>query len=181
MKARLNIYTFVLLLLCITESTIGQECNYDSTDLNISLNGWDIDRTDYTHERFIEVAGLGHNSQLDYSGEKDTEEFGYPWYYYKLGNSFIHFSGILDNSGNFNGQKRIFLFKIKSRDVCLNVNGIKIGDTLSKLNQTFNDSNFCNITYEGQQAKMLRYEHFTLYFVISSDNVIKEIGLNKPL
>ena len=64
LKTKLNIYTFILILFSFADLAIGQECNYDSTDLNISLNGWDLDRTDYTHQKFIEVAGLEQNSQL---------------------------------------------------------------------------------------------------------------------
>ncbi|NEV94865.1 hypothetical protein G3567_11995 [Psychroflexus sp. YR1-1] len=180
-KTKLNIYAFILLLLCTTESAFGQECNYDSTDINVTLNGWDIDRTDYTHERFIEVAGLEQNSQLDYGGEKDTEEFGYPWYYYYLGNNYIHFAGITEDF-NYNGLKRINSFVIKERGV-FHVNGIQVGDTESALKQAFSEVSFCTKSISSRKkALFFRYEYFTLGFVISTyDHTILEIELYAPI
>jgi hypothetical protein len=39
-------------------------CSYTESEITIKLNGWDINRTDYAHEKFIEVTRLNHNSQL---------------------------------------------------------------------------------------------------------------------
>lgn len=181
MKTKFNLYIFILILFSFADLAIGQECNYDSTDLNITLNGWDLDRTDYTHERFIVVAGLKHDSQLDYSGEKDTQEFGYPWYYYYSGNNYIHFAGVMDSQGDYNGLKRISSFVIKERGV-FNVNGIQVGDTKSDLRQAFSGVNFCSeMNSLGQEEMYFWYEYFALSIFISPDNTIVEIKLSRPI
>jgi hypothetical protein len=85
MKIILKTSTFLILLFFSINNLTGQSaCSYTESEITIKLNGWDINRTDYTHERFIEVTDINNNSELNYSGEKDTEEFGYPWYYYGI-------------------------------------------------------------------------------------------------
>lgn len=140
-----------------------------------------FDRTDYTHEKFIEVAGLENSNELDYSGEKDKEEFGCPWYYYYLGNNYIHFAGVTKNF-NYNGLKRINSFVIKEKGV-FNVNGIQVVDTESDLKHAFSEVNFCTKSISSRKkALFFRYEYFTLGFVISTyDNTILEIELYAPI
>jgi len=187
MKTKLN-NIYIIILFFSTSVTLGQEnCSFDTSDLTIELNGWDIDRTDYTHENFLNCTGLQNksqfdNPQLDYSGEKDTAEFGYPWYYYYSGTNFIHFAGVVESSGNYNGLKRINNFVIRERGV-FNLNGIQVGDSLADLEQEFSGVNFCTKTIDSsKKALFIRYEYFTLGFLISSaDDTIQEIELYSPI
>ncbi|MBZ9652194.1 hypothetical protein [Psychroflexus montanilacus] len=181
MKTIFKIITFLTLLFFSISNLLGQSaCSYTESEITIELNGWDISRTDYTHEKFIEVTGLDNNSQLTYSGEKDTEEFGYPWYYYGLGESYFNFAGVMDNQGDYNGLKRIFSFKIKKRGK-LNVNGIQVGDTVDDLKAHFNHFDFCTKTNEGKKSLILRYSYQSLIFEISPNGKIKVIELYSPI
>lgn len=118
---------------------------------------------------------------MDYSGEKDTEEFGYPWYYYYLGNSYIHLAGVTENF-NYNGKKRINSFVIKERGV-FHVNGIQVGDIESALKQAFSEVSFCTDSISSRKKGLyFWYEYFALTFVISTyDHTILEIELYAPI
>ncbi|MBZ9652196.1 hypothetical protein [Psychroflexus montanilacus] len=177
----LKTITFLILLFFSINNLLGQSaCSFTESEITIELNGWDICRTDYTHEKFIEVTGLDNNSQLTYSGRKDTEEFGYPWYYYGLGESYFNFAGKQNNSGYFNGQKRMFSFKIKKRG-SLKVNGIQVGDTVDDLKENFNHVDFCEGSHEGLDNLFLRFTYQSLTFILSSNGTIQEIQLYSPL
>ncbi|PKG41194.1 hypothetical protein [Psychroflexus sp. MES1-P1E] len=65
MKIILKTSTFLILLFFSINNLTGQDiCSYKASEITIKLNGWDINRTDYTHEKFIEVTRLNNNSQL---------------------------------------------------------------------------------------------------------------------
>lgn len=89
---------FLLFINLATEqlTELAKQCNYEQDDLTLIINGWDFDRTDYDHATFGSVVGATPLATLSYSGEKDTAEFGYPWFYYKdlSGENWMKFSGL---------------------------------------------------------------------------------------
>jgi hypothetical protein len=158
----------------------NDDCIFSKNDLTITLSGWDIDRTDYDHATFTSVVGDNNLNALSYSGEKDTEEFSYPWFYYtdSNGENFIHFSGVLEGTnGTYQGQKMINSFKITSRNH-FNVNGLRVGDPKIAVMTAFPQ-----LCYKSDVNDIfLSYEWYTLSFTIDSNtNLISCISLYSPL
>lgn len=189
MKSYKHILTFfIFFLLCkmaysqLPASTT--DCDYAYTDINLSLNGWDFSRTDYENSIFIQALGstinVGSsptiNTTLDYSGEKDTAEFGYPWYYYKYGSNRIHFSGKLNANGVLTNEKQLFSFRIVTDD--FNVNGIKVGDNISQVINSFNL--ICHDSFKSEYYLNYGY-HSLSFFYNSQNNLIIRIEYNTPL
>jgi hypothetical protein len=160
--------------------TIDPGCPvYEQNDLTLTINGWDFDRTDYDHGTFANVVGATNLASLSYSGEKDTEEFGYPWFYYADGvaNS-IQFKGLLEGINNsYQGKKIIHSFIIRSRNN-FNVNGLRVGDLKSDVTSTFS-----NVCYkENGNLIYLYYKWYTIGFLIDpATNTILEIELYSPI
>ena len=142
MKNIIIITALIFMNIAVAQNSINPDnCTYAESDVTLTLNGWDVSRTDYDHYSFINTARLRQYTNLEYSGEKDTAEFGYPWFYYKLNNNFIQFAGLLDTPNfNYSGRKKLFSFKINSGTE-LNLNNIEIGDSTQEIFNLF--SNYC--------------------------------------
>jgi hypothetical protein len=155
----------------------NKTCLFDRTELDLRLNGWDFDRTDFTHENFKSVLGdliIG----FDFEGDQDQIEFGYPWHYYNDGKSRITFAGNQDKQGKYiDGSNTLWSFELL--DASFNVNGISVGQPIDLVYQTFGKERVCK--KPEKSLVTIYYGWQSLYFVYDSNKMISEIGLYSPL
>lgn len=176
MKNIIILAAFFTSLLNFAQNNINpSNCTYSQSDLTLTLNGWDISRSNYDHFTFINTAALRQYAGLQYSGEKDTAEFGYPWFYYALDDNYIHFAGVLDTSGDYTGNKRLFSFKINSGNQ-FNLNGIEIGDATQEVFNLF--PNHC---IDGNEIVVF-YDQTALSFKFNpTNNLITSMALDSGM
>jgi hypothetical protein len=175
----------IIILLLISSVVYSQRnvnpnnCTYAATDITITLNGWDIDRVDYDHRAFLTATSLQQYNNFTFSGEKNTAEFGYPWYYYTLNDNRISFAGLIEAQNNqFLGKISLFDFDIKSGQE-LNVNGINIGDSTQEVLNIFN-----NICMDNENNALVVYYNCCSVLSFNYDvstNLITSISYFTPL
>jgi hypothetical protein len=176
----ISLYILTANLATAQLSELAKKCNYEEDELTLTINGWDFDRIDYNHAAFTNVVGSASLATLSYSGERDTAEFGYPWFYYKdsNGENWMRFSGILEGAdGNYQGKKTINSFQIKNRNN-FNVNGLRVGDPKSDVVTTFS-----NVCYKDNGNHIyIHYRWYTVSFIIDpATNLVTQMNLFCPI
>jgi hypothetical protein len=120
------------------------------------------------------------DAEFNYSGPSDKEEFGYPWFYYNAdGSNYIHFAGLIERSSlEYQGKNQLFSFVLTSRTSNLDINGIKIGDPISKVYDKF--SVHCE---RSQPASVyVRYDELAIGFQYDEfSNIIYKIEFFTPI
>lgn len=173
-------YLFIIYLLCSLMLS-AQNCQTTFQENAVILSGWDVSRTDYSHSRFESVTGIDMDAQFNYSGPKDQEEFGYPWFYYKNSNTDnyegLHFAGIVERiNDEYQGRNHLRSFKLTTDT--FNVNGVVVGDSIQTVRDQFND--YC----EDQETRsvFLRYDEQEIrFYYYELSNTIYKITFFTPI
>lgn len=173
MKNSIKILLFAVVFLSLNKN-YSQTCSLENSK-NISLNGWDISRTDYTHQKFIEITNLS-NYEYNPSTPEVIDEFGYAWYGYSFADdSAISFRARSTNENDIS----LFNFYIESNNN-LNVNGICIGSSKEELFNEFGVNSFCSITKSGKNIYYFNLFNGVLSFYMK-DDIVRRIVYNNPL
>jgi hypothetical protein len=173
-----KIFLFILLAIT-TQMMLGQtdytNCNYNYSDLNISLSGWNASRLDYTDVNFRNSTSLPSRTNFVDAESHVTSEFGYPFFTYKFRENIISFSGVIfDQAQGYNGQNQLNHFIIK--DDTFDVNGLKVGDSITTLNSQF--SGLCHNSSENYYLLLYGSIHSLVFYYDANTNTINSIEYN---
>jgi hypothetical protein len=172
-----NIILFIVIALSIqllsSQNADYTNCSYEYVDLNISINGWNASRLDYTDANYRNTA-VGLPSRINFTDAESqvTAEFGYPWFTYQFGENTISFAGVIfDVSLGYTGQNQLNSLVLK--DSTFNINGIRVGDSVSTINSQFN--NICHNSADNVYVLLYGPMHSLSFYYNSQTNVIVKI------
>ncbi len=145
---KLSSLLFLTILLVVCDEVNAQD---------FYVNNFEIVRSGYNHDEI--VAKIGTPDSIRESGPEIEIEFGHKIYRYYYGNSFIRFFGESSDPVLGNSISDIFI-----KDTSLSINSITVGDTISKVKETFPKDN-----YPGQRQGIHRGRNYLRIYYGTSD------------